>query len=65
MRGVARVNAGDRCATALPQTSPRPRQTTATIKRTGRVSMMDILMIAIALSLFGLAIAYAHAIEKG
>jgi len=65
MRGVASINAGDRCAAALPQTSPRPCQTIAKIKRMGRFSMMDILMIGIALSLFGLAIAYAHAIEKG
>jgi hypothetical protein len=43
---------------------PRARETIATIQRTREFSMMDVLMIAIALSLFALAIAYAHAIEK-
>jgi hypothetical protein len=38
------------------------REAIATIKRTREVSMMDVLMIAIALGLFALAITYAHAI---
>jgi hypothetical protein len=44
---------------------PRPCEKIATIRRTRELSMMDVLMIAIALGLFALAIAYAHAIEKG
>jgi K+-transporting ATPase KdpF subunit len=36
----------------------------ATIKRTREVSMMDVLMIGIALGFFALAIAYAHAIGE-
>jgi hypothetical protein len=44
---------------------PRRREIIATIKRTREVSMMDVLMIAIALGLFALAIAYAHALENG
>ena len=43
---------------------PKARETIATIKRTREVSMMDVLMIAIALGLFTLAIAYAHAIGE-
>jgi hypothetical protein len=42
----------------------RARETIATIKRTREVSMMDVLMIGIALGLFALAIAYAHAIGE-
>jgi uncharacterized protein YraI len=34
-------------------------------KRAREVSMMDVLMIAIALGFFALAIAYAYAIENG
>jgi hypothetical protein len=34
------------------------------MKRTREVSMMDVLMVAIALGLFSLAIAYAHAIGE-
>jgi hypothetical protein len=44
---------------------PAPCEIIATIKRTREVSMMDVLMIAIALGLFALAIAYAHALENG
>ena len=43
---------------------PRAHETIATIKRTREVSMMDVLMIAIVLGLFALAIAYAHAIGE-
>jgi K+-transporting ATPase KdpF subunit len=43
---------------------PRARETIAIIKRTREVSMMDLLMIAIALGLFALAIAYAHVIGE-
>ena len=43
---------------------PKARETIATIKRKRDVSMMDVLMIAIALGLFALAITYAHAIGE-
>ena len=43
---------------------PRARETIAIIKRTREVSMMDLLMIGIALGLFALAITYAHAIGE-
>jgi len=43
---------------------PRARETIATIKRTREVSMMDVLMIGIALGFFAFAITYAHAIGE-
>ena len=43
---------------------PSARETIAIIKRTREVSMMDLLMIGIALGLFALAITYAHAIGE-
>jgi hypothetical protein len=44
--------------------TPRANRTIIASKRKGG-SMMDVLMIALALGLFTLAIGYAHAIDRG
>ena len=65
LKGENASSAGDRCAAALTANVAQGRAETITkIRRTREVSMMDVLMIGIALGLFVLAVTYAHAIGE-